>query len=439
VNKQLSEDSQLPGGWPAGFPPRSQLFGVAPYGFNGATREHIVSFFRRMSNAQALLPRTVAFNVIVPLMGIPTLVSADSAADECYRLNMCGMNGSAAIWIDFLNRLTSRSNLQLLTLSACRNLLSSYQLIESANRFCPACYTEDETAGRNKYDRLLWTIRCVTACPIHELRLILEPPQKGRRPFPFAVPGISRVDGSSLADCNTKRASKHEVDTARMIAELIDDVETNEHKKSLTAEFLRYVAHNLFDGNSAALARHLRLSKSQVHGWMHDGILPSLSCLVRIATVFDCSISDVISGHTGSLRLRNDGEFPRGLFGLARRSGYKTPRQKLLACLKHFMKCNPGSNAKEAANHLDVSPRYLRDYFPEQNKALVTAGRLHRQRIAQSRLSVKFQAYNRIHLALRDSGTHPARRTVMTQLKEQGICLTFAEERYATKRARGSK
>ncbi|WP_227245427.1 TniQ family protein [Paraburkholderia caribensis] len=436
MKKQFSPDPRAPEGWPAGFPSRSQLFGATPFGFNGATQEHIVSFLRRVSTAHALLPRSLAFHVIVPSMGIPTSVSADFTADGCYRLSMCGLGESAVRWVDLLNRFTCRSNLRLLTLSSFRNLLSAYRLIESVNRFCPTCYKEDETAGRDKYDRLLWTIRCVTACPIHKHQLVYEPKAKGQHPFPFKVPGISRIDGSSLANAESKSASKHEIETARLVAELIDDLKVKRHEISLTAEFLRGAVSQLFGGNSAALALHLGVSKSQVHGWAHEGILPSLSCVARIAIAFDCSISDVITGQTGSLRLHHQNEFPRGLFGLARRSGHKIPLKKLAASLNHFIKCNPDSTATEAANHLDVSPRFLRDNFPAQNKALVTAGRLYRLRIAQSRLNAKYQAYERLHLALEEDNTYPSRRKVMALLKQQGIRLTYAEERHATNSTR---
>jgi hypothetical protein len=438
VNKEFSPDPQSPEGWPAGFPPRSQLFRATPYGFSDATREHIVSFLRRVSNAHALLPRSLAFHVIVPSMEIPTSIAADFTADGCYRLNMCGLSESAVLWVDLLNRFTCRSNLQLLTLSSLKNLLSAYRLIESENRFCPLCYKEDETAGRDKYDRLLWTIRCVTACPIHKHQLVHEPQARGRRPFPFTVPGISRIDGRSLANATSKPSSRHETDTARLVAALIDDLKVERHEISFTAAFLQEAVSSLFDGNSAALALHLGVSKSQVHGWMHERILPSLSCVTRIAIAFDCSISDVITGQTSSLRLHHRNEFPRGLFGLARRSGYKIPLKNLAASLDHFIKSNPDSTATEAAKHLDVSPRFLRDNFPEQNKALVTAGRLSRLRIAQSRLDAKYQAYERLHLTLEENDTYPSRRMVTALLKEQGVRLTYAEERHATNSARAN-
>jgi DNA-binding phage protein len=222
-----------------------------------------------------------------------------------------------------------------------------------------------------------------------------------------------------------------------MVSELIDDLEVQPQEISCTSVFLKRVANNLFGGNSAALARHLGLSKSQLHGWMHDGILPSLSCVARIATAFDCSMSDVISGHPSNPRLQHGRKFPRGLFGLRRRSGYKTPRKKLLASLSAFMKGNPDSNAKNAAIHLGVSQRFLRDNFPEQNKALVNAGRFHRQQTAQARRDAIDHAYENLHRTMKSSGVYPSRRKVMKQLKEQGIGLSFADERRAQQNLEG--
>ncbi|WP_429500517.1 TniQ family protein [Paraburkholderia youngii] len=395
-----------------------------------------MSFFRRTSNAHAVLPRSLAYRLIVPLLDIPSQLSADLMADECYRLELCGLSAKTERWIEVLNQLTSRSDLQLLTLLPLRNLVSSYQLIEYVNRFCPACYAEDEQAGRQKYDRLLWTIRCVTACPKHGSRLVFEPRVKWHSPLPFTVPGTSRIDGSSLSLLTSKRAFKHEVVVARLVSELFEDISRiSEQKASLVPVFLAHAADSLFAGNFAALARHLGLSKSQVHGWMHEGILPSLPGVTRIAYAFECTMADVLLGNMPRLRLRQGCKFPHGLFGLPRKAGYKSHHRKLLTLLSTFMNRNPDACAQDAAHHLDVSPKFLRENFPAQNESLVNAGRLHRQEIAQARRDAKDDAYKKLHLALADSGTYPSRRKVTKQLKAIGIHLTFADERRAKKKA----
>jgi hypothetical protein len=436
VSKQTDCDPVGPGGWPSDLPPRSILFGLTPYGFDGATRENIVSFFRRTSDAHGVLPRALAHHVVVPMMHISSKSLADLRADECYRLQACGLSTRAERWIDVLNQLTSRSDLQLLTLLPLKNLVSSYHLIESANRFCPACYAADERAGRAKYDRLLWTLCCVTSCPKHGRQLIFEPRGKGRSPLPFTVPGISRIDGSSLARLSSKKASKYEVEIARLVAELLEDISRiGAQKTSLLSAFLTHGADVLFDGNAAALARHLGLSKSQVHGWMHQGILASLSGVARIAYSFECTMADVLLGNKAKLRLRQGRKLPRGLFRFSRRVGHKTPHGKLLASLSKFMKKHPDACAQDAANHLEVSAKFLRKNFPMQNVALVEAGRLHKQQMAQARQDAKDDAYKKSHFALADNGVYPSRRKVMKRLKEMGIRLSFAETKRAKDRA----
>jgi DNA-binding XRE family transcriptional regulator len=270
-----------------------------------------------------------------------------------------------------LEGLTCRADLHLLTLLPLKGSISSYQLIDSTSRFCPACYADDERASRPKYDRLLWTIRCVSACPKHELRLVKESKSKGLRSLPYTAPGASRSDGSSLAKYKSERATAFEIETAKLISNLLDDVSSvGSATVSHTPEFLTQAATLLFAGNHAALARHLGLSKSQVHGWMHEGIVPSMSAAVRIACAFGCPIVDVLQGKGSTLRPRDGHRESQGLFGLKRGSGHRTPRQALLSSLSNFMKLHPLACAHDAARHLDISPTFIRKNFPAENAAL---------------------------------------------------------------------
>ncbi|WP_374992406.1 helix-turn-helix domain-containing protein [Paraburkholderia sp. SARCC-3016] len=195
------------------------------------------------------------------------------------------------------------------------------------------------------------------------------------------------------------------------------------------------MSDSLFSGNSAALARHLGLSKSQIHGWMNDRTRPSFPGVIRIAYAFECTIADVLLGNKARLRLRQGCKLSCGLFGLPRKVGHKTPRRELLASLLTFMKRNPNACAQDAACFLEVSPKFLRANFPSQKNALVNAGRLHRQRTSQAKQEAKDVAYRTSHFALANQGVYPSRRKVMKQLNEQGIRLSYAETRRANDKA----
>jgi hypothetical protein len=436
VTKQATRDSVRPGGWPTDLPPRSTLFGLAPYGFDGATRENIVSFLRRTSNAHGLLPRTLAYHILVPLMGIQSQSSADLMADECYRLEVCGINAKTEQWVNCLNQLTARTDLHLLTVLFLKYIVSPYHLIEPVPRFCPACYAEDECAGRMKYDRLLWTLRCVTACPKHRRQLVYEPRVKGPSPLPYTVPGISRIDGSSLANVASKKATTYEVEIARIVADFLEDISrVDVQKTSQTTAFLVHAKDVSFDGNAASLARHLGVSKSQVHGWMTGENLTSLAGVARIAYSFKCTMADVLLGNKATPRLRQGYTSRRGLFGLGRRAGHKIPHSRLLTSLSTFIKNHSDACAQDAANHLEVSIKFLRTNFPKENEALVMSGKLHTQQNARARRDANDDAYQESHLALANNGVYPSRRRVMRRLKEKGIRLTFADERRAKQKA----
>jgi transcriptional regulator with XRE-family HTH domain len=254
--------------------------------------------------------------------------------------------------------------------------------------------------------------------------------------MPFNVPGISRIDGSSLAKFTSERASDSEITVAILVAELLDDITWLGAKKTQSISiFLTHAVDSLFDGNCAALALHLGLSKSQVHDWMQGENLPSLAAVVRMGYAFDCTLLDVITGNKAKLLLKQNCKLPRGLFQLSRNTGHKRPRSELLASLSIFMKRNPGGDAHHAACHLRVSPKFLRQTFPEQNAMLVRNGRSSRRRSAQETCDARDAAYEKSFLALAHQGTYPSRRKVARHLKQLGVCLPFADEKRAKRKA----
>jgi hypothetical protein len=209
----------------------------------------------------------------------------------------------------------------------------------------------------------------------------------------------------------------------------------NVQEISQTPAFLTHAKTVLFGGNAAALARHLGLSKSQVHDWMTNENLTSLPGVARVAYSFECTMADALLGNETTLKLRHGYNSQRGLLGLARRVGHKTPHNKLLTSLSRFIKNYTSASARDAANHLGVSTKFLRKNFPKQNEALVRSRKLHTQKTARVRRDAKDDAYQKSHFALADNGVYPSRREVMKQLKGQGISLTFADEKRAKQKA----
>jgi hypothetical protein len=386
----------LPGGWPEDSPPRSAFFGLAPEGYNGESFEGLASYFRRLSAHHGILPRSLAVRAIVPLFATCTSKNENWLAASCYDLNIDGVAGVTADWVGALERLTLRSDLHLRTLLPLQNLVSSFSLISTRERFCPLCYEADERAARPMYNRLLWSIACVDACPLHSSLLQDSPSAPKMEMRAFSVPGISRLDGCSLSTVPPQHANEQQTQCARLVAELLDDVHHHSHvfvDSRSSGAFLRYAADKLFNGKAAHLARHFGVAKSELHGWMAGEIRPSLPRLVLIAYCCGCGISDVLLANKVRLRKVQPASNVKCLSKKTRK-GSARPRQELQAELERIVaKLGTSTTLREAARSLDVSEKYLRRIAPGIAAILVSKGKQARHAESARRAEFRFQHF----------------------------------------------
>ncbi|MGC8210264.1 TniQ family protein [Ralstonia pseudosolanacearum] len=430
----------IPGGWPHDAPPRSRLFNLAPSGYDGQSREEFRSYFRRLCVAHRIRPWTMANRVVIPAALERDVIDVKLRADQCFDVALVGISSLATIWADTLNALSCRHDLQLLTLLPLKALLPTNKLVTAASRFCPRCYESDEAMGREKYDRLLWTIDAVKACPVHEVSLV----EGGRTAdrsglLAFFAPGVCRSTGKSLAACAAVTASPLDVDGARRIASLLDEsVFIGEHAPESVGvrAFLDYAVASLFDGNSARFAAHLGVGKSQVHGWQHGHSRPSLPRLVQIAQACDCGISDILLGNRSILRAVPAEHFGAPELAPKRRAGASSPREELLASLQRAVECGSVATMREAAARLDVSEKYLRKLAPDICSRIVERGAQLRKLASRARRDALAQAYLEEHSGLRGRGIYPSRRKVVAGMKAKcAISYRFPDLQRAQREA----
>lgn len=79
--------------------------------------------------------------------------------------------------------------------SPLRNLVSPFLLISKNERFCPQCYEADLNAERPMYNRLLWSIACVEACPLHRMLLQEIPTAPPAETLPFGCLAYPELTG----------------------------------------------------------------------------------------------------------------------------------------------------------------------------------------------------------------------------------------------------
>ncbi|MGT2469325.1 TniQ family protein [Paraburkholderia terrae] len=417
----------LPGGWPEDAPPRSILFSLAPYGCSGEDRENLGSYLTRLSDSHGMARWTLTNRIIGPaaeeLFGISSDRMARDIGRADYSVKVSSTTEQAYQWAHTLNRLTLRTNLQLCTLLPLKELVSPFLLLSDKRRFCPSCYKDDVQKERDCYDRLLWSIDAVTACPLHRLKLVNRPKLK-RRPFVFGPANAPSVEVAA----NTKfmesaallPASDYEVESARLIAELLDDAVVFPdagYSASAQSAFLTHAVDTLFNGKSARFAAHLRVNKSQVHGWVKGQIRMSLPRLALVAYCCGCAIADILLGNKVMLSIRPAPQCQNRRLIASGGDGAKRPRDDLRRELDELIRDGRVTNATEAARALGVSSKFLRENFPGEQALLVQSGR----ELVKARRKEAMVAFDQVYLsehrALCDAGVYPARRLVIERMR----------------------
>jgi hypothetical protein len=308
---------------------------------------------------------------------------------------MNGVSGSAAAWVNALEKLTMRSDLTSGTLLPLRILVPRVKLLSKKERFCPSCYRDDESVGRPKYNRLLWSIHCVEACSLHNALLETVPEAPRRKRYTFWLPGLSRIDGASLANHETREANEEQVRSARLVAELLDKIHQCPEpfaNGSWTGEFIQHSANTLFDGNIFRLAKHLGVPRTLVVDW-RTGQRPSLPMLTIIANRCGCAISDVLLGN--NVMLRKMYESPDARTVICRRRQFVKFKTSvaLIAELKRLEKLGLTKNLSQACRLLDVNESCLRRLAPDFAARLVQRGREARRREKIEREETRFNDY----------------------------------------------
>lgn len=416
---------RLPSGWPDDAPPRSTLFSLPLYGCCGEDRECLGSYVGKLSAAHGLARGTLTKRVIGPtahsLFGVSIARMTKDIGNADYVTELSGLSDQARTWSDTLNHLTLRTNLQLGTLLPLRNLVSPYKLLCESKRYCPACYEADAKNGRRCYRRLLWLIDVVQACPIHNCRLVES--SEARRPAPHDEPTSTVADFGdepSMAAATHEPASEYEINAARLVAELLDDAvvfPAMGYSASSQSAYLTHAVDTLFDGMAMNLAAHLRVSKSQVHGWITGKIRMSLPRLVLTAYCCGSSVADILLGNRVMLSARPAPVCQSPWLSSAPRSLPRRTDDELKNELTAMVANGQARNATDASRRLGMSLKYFKKSFPAEYAFLVQRGKDSRRLGRSEENDSLDEAFLVEHKALCEVRVYPSRRKVIARLR----------------------
>ncbi|WP_244145321.1 hypothetical protein [Paraburkholderia mimosarum] len=238
-------------------------------------------------------------------------------------------------------------------------------------------------------------------------------------------------------------ASKDETDDARLVANLIDDSAsflTMTYSLSSQRAFLEHVIDTFFEGKSAHLAMQLGVDKSQLHGWTHGRVRMSLPRLVSVARCCCCEIADILLGEQVAKHFHPLPEGQRSRIVSQVRRGAETPLTEIRKRLRKLIETKEVSDASAASNALNISRKFLRKHFREENALLVKRGEETRRASRRETTEAFARAYLVEHQALVDDGIYPTRRLVLARvdvevhgrLKHRKVQLAKREAHLAT-------
>ncbi|MGF6413669.1 TniQ family protein [Paraburkholderia sp. MM5482-R1] len=338
----------------------TSLYSFAPKGVGTQECESILSFMARLAAAH-----NVSLNALCDFVRAET-PDADWASWKNPVVNLSVRVPDA--FIGTVVRLTGNSLLQLCSLDRIKALV---HLHKSKNfrvqRHCPICVKQAPYPGG--WNRLLWTIDVVEACPEHGIVLLDSKCGADCKEWVYQsdrayLPGVCRSCRKNAFACiraKGKKASAQQMWVATQVGVLIAAVSKGEEFKAerLRAGINRIIQNRWRNTNQAAKSLELAFSTLSLAA---TGDAPvSLRLLLSLCSAVDIRLIDLLRGKRPKLGNRNPIVFTR-YFGSQRR-----PRDEggLRRAVRRIMEREPDIRIGQLADRVGVQSSVFYRELPD--------------------------------------------------------------------------
>ncbi len=287
--------------------PCSWLYRIEPIGRGTAEVESLSGYIARLAQAHLVPPSTLLHRGLEWWdIGQPHRVGEWQHRTTFLKFKP-GINAhtTSRRWVALLEKLTCVDRLSACTLGGWSEQLPVQGLLRRHLAWCPACFAADAI----NYDRLLWCLPAVRACPKHRCRLMERCPQCGSHvPVIHArsVPGQCRACASPLfiPAASLPPAHDDELQVAQLVAQFLIDVA----RTPLTGDQPLNVAATLQDcmrkaaiADAAELSRLIGTSRITAWFWLQGREAPTFSSILKLCRCFGVSVMDFLVGRIPSL------------------------------------------------------------------------------------------------------------------------------------------
>ncbi len=427
-------------------PPRSILYQLPPIGIGTPTVESLTSYLTRLAASHtvtvgALLEYEVARLIdkkygAASLQSISRLRGAVNSVGSMTRDLVCA-----------LEQLTMQQDLHLLTMLSFAEIVPSRNLFRDVRSWCPQCFQEWHERGDILYEPLLWSLKPVKYCSIHQTALVNKCPncQQNNPPFggKFQLGFCSRchswlgqVSGIKVSvDQEDIEPELWRVDAVGALLALGCNSRDRLSPDHIPSQ-LSALANEATAGNLAALSRRLKIPKNTLWLWCSGEVIPSLESSLSICGHFDLTL---VQFFTGEMRERTSVKnwqiTQRNSSSTASNQPFDLEVARLFLEQVVSQEILPPLSVVEVSRKLGCNRRILYKYFPDLCSAIASVYKNHLQQSCEENLATCCHQVQQIVVQLHREGHYPSESRV-AQLMDKPNFMRYEQVRSVLKSAR---
>lgn len=412
-------------------PPRT-LFQLVPRGIGTWERQRLSSYIQELAATSFVRPRSLRDRYGAYPYGRMRITGKPGAVSAFYSVN--GSGAVATNWVGALAPLVGRDDLACLTLLPFARFIRANEgaFVHRRRRWCARCLNCDVEAGRMPYERLLWAVKEVVVCPLHEIPLVDCCIRCGRSQSTElardCLPGHCGhcqawlgVDTDRQRDIDDPIQFAHSLWVARDFANLLDmsDYELAHATIDNVIRMLRWGIEVACDGEKRVLAEHAKISAFAIKNWLNGSRDPSFTSICRLAWVFGVPTRACLTGQfdASEFRLPQD----RVPYSQRKSAADRPDWERVAARLRaSAIEGGPYRSVRGAAKGEDIKSETLKLHLPNEYKLLRDSGRRSRHEACLARRRSLHAAVRAIIVQLSASDTYPSARKVKQLLLQTG-------------------
>lgn len=392
-------------------PVTSRLYGIEPVGVGTPMVESLTSYVIRVAMAHCVRVGTLVATEIAPVINKRYLTQRKSGTISPHFCSVAGMMNSYGItatdWVNAMRTLTMRQEVQFLAMMGWNELFAK-NFVRSRRAWCPGCYEEWRQEGKPIYDPLMWSLRVVTACPIHK-RLLRDKCALCKEQLlylstnvrPGYCPGCEHWLGVSLADSPDENEipSDEQLKWQSWVVKHLGTLFTalpqlpSLPKKEIVANLISLCVKQLTRGDlNALVCRFSSLAKRTVKHWCQGYGRPELTRFLELCYLAKIPISDFLVGKENvtnylqqAIPIRNTNPGPVSIAEL----------KKMEVTIHAMIEEDPPPSMLETSKRLGCHYLTFQKHFPTQHQQIkerysaYKAKKYDRERVSSTLLSAK--------------------------------------------------